>query len=120
MTMEAWMIKPQEQLQRELKTLRTERDVLESRLAKRLAALHAIAENPVPYLKKTIKELAADKEVDQDLLKAGLRAAVNYAVDRYIPDNRESFFSGLLTRLRGNRNSYATILGSLLKWFERR
>jgi hypothetical protein len=108
-------------LESELKNLKNERDILESRIARKLNGIHSILENPAPYLKNTLSELAADKKVQKDLLKMGLHFTADYVIDKYMFKTADTFFTGLVSKLksREENNDYRGILDGLSKLFAR-
>lgn len=90
----------QQRLREKIISLKTERDLLEASIGKRLDGMQQVIERPAPYLKQIITDLASDREVQRDLLKSGAHYAADYLIDKLIPEERLDFVSSLLKRLQ--------------------
>ena len=102
-------------LREKIRALETERGVLESRIYGNLAEFQQLADNPTPLLKKFAAGIAEDKDLQNDLLKAGVHFAADYLIDKYLPHDKESSISGLLNNLKTkNTGKTSGVLSDLL------
>jgi hypothetical protein len=105
-----------------LSILKQERQQLEGEIARGLSGIVTIIKDPVPYAKEAIRELALDKNVQQDLLKAGIYFAADYVIDKYIYKKTDGFLSGLLNKFREteSENKNGDVLRDILNIFTRK
>lgn len=90
----------QYRLAEKMKALQLEVAEAEQRLLNRIDAIQRTIDRPAPYVKALLNELADDREVQNDLVKAGVHAAADCLIDKYLVKEPPAFLEQVLGRAR--------------------
>jgi hypothetical protein len=85
-------IKNSQQLQQRLRELNTKRELLEASIIRNSEETYAVFTHPGPIIKRTIRELAFDREFRSDLWQVVLSSVASYAGKKFAGS---SFVKGL-------------------------
>jgi len=92
-------------LREKIARLKLERDKYETSIRQDLQQLQATVRNPVPFIKRSVHELASSNDFRTDLIGAGLNLALSYFSKKKKTESSEkrSVLSSLLQALGFNK-----------------
>ena len=107
-----------ESLESHLTVLKGEREKYEIIITGRLERFYSDLENPVPYIKKKIDELAADQELRNNLIKIGINAAAKFVLKKQTQSTsgKESILKQIINKFAaGNDQGDAVDIAQIVK-----
>jgi len=95
------IIYDQRSLEEQLRLLQMKRDLHEAAIKSDLKEIYNRIQHPVPFIKQSVSELAADKDFRVNLLQIGLNYASDYLVNKLAKPTagKENLLSVLLNKL---------------------